>query len=157
MTSEAARKNRRLGRVLVGAVLTGVVLAGCGDSEPRAAKPETAAESTATTTATTTRVTVANGAPTAAAGGGTAAVDVRQFQFKPAELAVNPGTAVTWTNQDDILHTATSGATPGTADGQFDGPMDGRGKSFSHTFDQPGRYPYFCSRHTSMTGTVVVQ
>jgi plastocyanin len=35
--------------------------------------------------------------------------------------------------------------------------MDGRGKSFSHVFDQPGRYPYFCNRHTSMTGTVVVE
>ena len=64
---------------------------------------------------------------------------------------------MTWTNQDDILHTATSGPTPGTADGKFDGPMDGRGKSFSHVFDQPGRYPYFCNRHTSMTGTVVAE
>jgi plastocyanin len=35
--------------------------------------------------------------------------------------------------------------------------MDGRGKSFSHLFDQPGRYPYFCNRHNSMTGTVVVE
>ncbi|MGH9040594.1 MAG: plastocyanin/azurin family copper-binding protein, partial [Acidimicrobiia bacterium] len=24
-------------------------------------------------------------------------------------------------------------------------------------FDQPGTYPYFCSRHTSMTGKIVVQ
>lgn len=89
----------------------------------------------------------------AAAG---SAVAVKQFQFMPGELAVKAGTTVTWTNEDDILHTATSGATPGTSDGQFDGPMDGRGKSFSHTFSQPGRYPYFCNRHTSMTGTVVV-
>jgi plastocyanin len=35
--------------------------------------------------------------------------------------------------------------------------MDGRGKSFSHAFDQPGRYPYFCSQHETMTGTVVVE
>jgi len=75
----------------------------------------------------------------------------------PSELMVKAGTAVTWTNEDDILHTVTSGATPGTPDGQFDGPMDGRGKSFSHSFGQPGRYPYFCNRHNSMTGTVVVQ
>jgi plastocyanin len=75
----------------------------------------------------------------------------------PAELTVPAGTNVTWTNQDDILHTATSGATPGMGDGKFDGQMDGPGKSFSHVFDKPGRYPYFCSRHTSMTGTVVVE
>ncbi len=67
------------------------------------------------------------------------------------------GTTVTWTNQDQILHTATSGATPGTADGKFDGPMDGVGKSFTFTFDQSGTYAYFCNRHNSMTGTVVVQ
>jgi plastocyanin len=85
------------------------------------------------------------------------AVTVKQFQFTPAELVVRTGTKVTWTNQDDILHTATSGATPGTPDGKFDGTMDGAGKSYSFTFDQPGTYPYFCSRHNSMTGTVVVE
>ena len=146
----------RLGLVRVGlaGAVVGVLLAACGGSEPSAGKPEAAATSTSEATVATTSVTVANGTT---AAGGTAAVDVRQFQFMPAELAVEAGSNVTWTNQDDILHTATSGATPGTPDGQFDGPMDGKGKSFSHTFDQPGRYPYFCNRHTSMTGTVVVQ
>jgi plastocyanin len=75
----------------------------------------------------------------------------------PKDLMIKVGTKVTWTNQDQILHTATSGATPGTPDGKFDGPMDGVGQSFSFTFSEPGTYPYFCSRHTSMTGTVVVQ
>ena len=100
---------------------------------------------------------MANGTVPAASPAGNSAVTVKQFQFMPAELTVKAGTNVTWTNQDDILHTATSGATPGTADGKFDGPMDGPGKSFSHVFDQSGRYPYFCNRHNSMTGTVVVE
>lgn len=145
MTSEAVRRERWRLRGIVAVVVAGAVLAGCGDSGPSAA------------TATTTSVTVANGATTTAAGGGAAVVDVRQFRFMPAEITVAAGTTVTWTNHDDILHTATSGATPGAADGQFDGPMEGQGRSFSHTFAQPGRFPYFCSRHTSMTGTVVVQ
>jgi plastocyanin len=84
-------------------------------------------------------------------------VTVRQFQFMPAELVVEAGTTVTWANQDQILHTATSGATPGQADGTFDGPMDGAGKSFSFTFEKPGTYPYFCSRHNSMVGKVIVR
>jgi plastocyanin len=75
----------------------------------------------------------------------------------PPELVVKAGTTVTWTNQDQILHTVTAGATPGTADGKFDGPMDGVGRGFAFTFDQAGTYPYFCSRHNSMTGTIVVQ
>jgi plastocyanin len=47
--------------------------------------------------------------------------------------------------------------TPGTADGKFDDPMDGVGQSFTFTFNQAGSFPYFCSRHNSMTGTLVVQ
>jgi plastocyanin len=149
MNNRTIRWAHRFGRVAVGAVIAGVVLAGCGGSDSPAPRSEAGASTTPTTVAAT-GVTAAN-----AAGAG--AVTVRQFQFMPAELVVKAGTTVTWTNQDDILHTATSGGTPGTADGKFDGPMDGRGKSFSHTFDQPGRYPYFCSRHNSMTGAVVVE
>lgn len=149
MTSEPIRWTQRLGRAAVAGVAAAVLLAGCGGSGSGTAKPEAAASTSPTT--------VANATVTAANPAGNSAVTVKQFQFMPAELTVKVGTNVTWTNQDDILHTATSGATPGTADGKFDGPMDGRGKSFSHVFDQPGRYPYFCNRHNSMTGTVVVE
>lgn len=147
MNSQPARWERRLGRVALAGLFAGGAFAACGGSEAE----------TDEATVSTTSVTVADGATTTAAGGGAAAVDVRQFRFMPAEITVAAGTTVTWTNRDDILHTATSGATPGTPDGRFDGPMEGQGQSFSHTFAQPGRFPYFCSRHTSMTGTVVVQ
>ena len=136
MTREPIRWMRPLGRVAVAGAATAVLLAGCGGSDSRNDETRDGRQATPA---------------------GNSAVTVKQFQFMPAELTVNSGTNVTWTNQDDILHTATSGATPGTPDGKFDGQMDGRGKSFSHVFDQSGRYPYFCSRHTSMTGTVVVE
>jgi plastocyanin len=29
-------------------------------------------------------------------------------------------------------------------------------KTFTHRFDTPGTYPYFCGVHNSMTGTVIV-
>ena len=148
MTCEPNRWRRRLGRVLGAGAVAAVLLAGCGGSDSGTTQPETAA-STAPTT-------VSNGTLAAANPAGSGAVTVKQFQFMPAELGVKAGNNVTWTNEDDILHTATSG-TPGSPDGKFDGPMDGRGKSFSHVFDQPGRYPYFCNRHESMTGTVVVE
>ena len=134
-----------------------LLLAGCGDSDPPSAAG--GAPSSAGAPVDPTTVTQAGSVSTTAAlpAAANSAVAVKQFQFMPGELVVAAGTAVTWTNEDDILHTATSGATPGTPDGQFDGPMDGRGKSFSHTFSQPGRFAYFCNRHNSMTGTVVVQ
>jgi plastocyanin len=148
MTCQPIRWTHRLGGVVVAGIATAVLLGGCGGSDSASVKSETA--STSPTTAPSTSPTTST--PTSAA-----AVTVKQFQFMPAELTVKAGTTVTWTNQDQILHTATFGATPGTADGTFDGPMDGPGKSVSHTFDRPGRYPYFCSRHNFMTGTIVVE
>ncbi|MGH8999115.1 MAG: cupredoxin domain-containing protein, partial [Acidimicrobiia bacterium] len=86
---------------------------------------------------------------------GRAAVEISQFYFKPSPLTVTAPTTVTWTNRDNILHTATSG-TPESPDKRFDGPMDGAGTSFEFTFTRPGSYKYFCSRHKSMVGEVVV-
>ena len=153
---------RTLGRVLIAGVAAGVLIAGCGSDSEYSAKPEASTSSSSSSASTSTSTSVAPTSATqagtvAAAPAGKGAVNVKQFQFMPAELVVKAGTAVTWTNDYDILHTATSGATPGTSDGQFDGPMDGKGKSFSHVFGQSGRYPYFCNRHNSMTGTIVVQ
>jgi plastocyanin len=136
-------------RVVVAVLAAGVLVAGCGSDS----KSDSAQASS--TTVAPTSATQAGSVAAPPAGNG--AVAVKQFQFMPAELVVKAGTEVTWTNEDDILHTATSGATPGTSDGQFDGPMEGKGKSFSHVFGQSGRYAYFCNRHNSMTGTIVVQ
>ena len=79
------------------------------------------------------------------------------FTFAPTPLTVKTGTKVTWTNDDQILHTVTSGSPPGAGDGLFNGQMDGRGTSFVFTFERPGTYKYFCMRHPgSMTAEVDV-
>lgn len=83
------------------------------------------------------------------------AVLVQGFRFQPAELTVAPGATVTWTNEDDIRHTATSGE-PGTPDGTFAVSLDGKGSSGSFTFAEAGTYAYYCEVHESMRGTVVV-
>ena len=83
-------------------------------------------------------------------------VTIRVFQIQPSSLQVTAGTTVTWTNQDDILHTATSGV-PGATDGRFDGAMSGSGASYAFTFSEPGTYPYFCTRHEAMRGEIRVQ
>jgi plastocyanin len=88
------------------------------------------------------------------------AVTVKGFIFDPSPLTVKADTEVIWTNRDQILHTVTAGTTSGGDDanktGLFDAPLDGVGKTFSHTFDEPGTYEYFCDRHHSMMGKVVV-
>ena len=88
------------------------------------------------------------------AAGATAAI--RVFQFQPGTLQVRAGTRVTWTNQDEITHTVTSGV-PGRPDGRFDISLDGKAATGSATFPAPGAYPYFCARHPSMRGEVVVR
>jgi plastocyanin len=90
----------------------------------------------------------------ALAGDGVAA-DIKTFQFQPKVIEVHAGATVTWTNQDYIEHTITSG-TPDAPDGSFASEPFGKGKSFTTTFAKPGEYTYFCSRHKSMHGTVKV-
>ena len=83
-------------------------------------------------------------------------VTVQLFQFKPGQIEVKAGTRLTWTNQDDITHTVTSG-TPERRDGRFELPLDGRGATGIVRLEEPGTYPYFCSRHQSMRGEVHVK
>ncbi len=86
----------------------------------------------------------------------TLAADIKTFQFQPKAIEVHAGAAVTWTNQDNIDHTITSG-TPAAPDGAFASEPFGKGKSFATSFDKPGEYAYFCSKHKSMHGTVKVR
>jgi plastocyanin len=71
--------------------------------------------------------------------------------FSPAAITVKVGTTVTWTNNDNVRHTVTSsnGAFTSSADLFFD-------DAYSFTFTSVGSYPYFCSVHPHMTGTVTV-
>ncbi len=83
------------------------------------------------------------------------AVDIRVFQFQPDAVEVRAGTAITWTNRDEIEHTVTSGD-PEHRGGRFDVRLPGRGTTRMVTFSEPGVYPYFCDRHPSMRGEIRV-
>jgi plastocyanin len=87
---------------------------------------------------------------------GKASVTIQISQFRPTPVEVRAGTRVTWTNQDDILHTVTSG-TPEHRDNRFEAALDGKGASSTFTFTQGGIYPYFCDRHQSMRGEIRVR
>jgi plastocyanin len=84
--------------------------------------------------------------------------------FSPNSIEVTVGQTVVWTNDDSAFHTVTSG-TAGIADAgkEFDSGLTGptaltsEGKTFEHTFDRIGDYPYFCTLHPAMVGTVIVK
>ena len=88
-------------------------------------------------------------------GDAASAVAIRGFLFKPSTLEVSAGTEVVWTNEDETEHTVTSG-TPGMKDGKFEKALSAAGVTFPFTFADPGTYPYFCERHISMVGEVIV-
>jgi amicyanin len=78
-------------------------------------------------------------------------VMVDNFTFTPAMAAVPVGATVTWTNHDDIPHNVVS------PERKFKSPVLDTDETFSHTFDVPGTYEYYCSIHPRMTGKVVVR
>lgn len=109
--------------------------------------------SPAPTDPSTSSAPAASDAPTQAATAN--AVTINDFQFAPASLTVPKGAAVTWTNQEDSLHTVTAG-TPETPSGLFDSGEIDTGVEFAFTFEAPGTYPFFCSRHDFMKGEITV-
>jgi plastocyanin len=126
--------------LLIGLLMCVAALVACGGS---GASP--AASSAAS-------VAASEAAPSEApAAGGGGAVTIQDFAFGPASLSVAAGTTVTWTNSDTAAHTATAD------DGSFDSSSIGPGATFSQAFDTPGTFPYHCSIHPNMTGTIAVE
>ena len=86
---------------------------------------------------------------------GDAGVLMQNIKFVPSEVAIAPGTTVTWTNTDDVQHSTTSDT------GIWDSGLLGNGQTYSQTFADPGVYPYYCTLHggpggVGMSGTVIV-
>lgn len=129
--------------VALTALVLGVVLAGCSSGDNPVLATPTA--DTATTAAPTA------GTATSPAATGQAVLEIKDYAFSPASLTVAPGATITVVNRDSARH-----------------DVDARGKEFktallaqdeSGTFTAPGKagsYPFGCSVHPSMTGTLIV-
>lgn len=87
---------------------------------------------------------------------GTNEVFIQGMEFNPGTITVAVNSTVTWTNKDGVAHTVTSDT------GLFDsGSISsaggyGGGGIYRHAFTTAGTFPYHCSFHASMTGTVIV-
>lgn len=84
---------------------------------------------------------------------GAALITIKDFAFHPASLTVTPGMRVTVINKDAATHTVTA-----TRDKAFD---TGEVKSGQRvTFEAPARagsYPYICTIHPTMNGSLTVR
>jgi len=98
------------------------------------------------------------GVALAAAPAGAAAADpprrhevvIQGLLYVPETLTVRPGDVVVWINKDPFPHTV-------TAAGAFDSGSVAAGKSWRFTAKTSGTYPYLCTLHTTMKGTLRVE
>ncbi len=96
-----------------------------------------------TTTSTTSSCSTSGAASTVNASDALA--------FSPAADTVTHGQSVCWQNTGSVSHTVTSN--DGTS---FNASLAG-GQIFVRTFATAGSFPYHCTIHAGMTGTIVVQ
>ena len=86
---------------------------------------------------------------------GAGLIEMRDNEFGPVVLRVNPGATAEWRNGGHIAHSVTSD------DGLWDSGLLQSGATFRYTFTQPGVYRYYCVPHGArgirgMAGVVVV-
>ena len=89
-------------------------------------------------------------------GSGAPGCEITSECFLPSNITVDPGTTITWINDDSAAHTVTSGTPDNGPDGMFDSALFMSGESYSFDFNGSGFYDYFCMVHPWMTGTVTV-
>lgn len=77
--------------------------------------------------------------------------EIDNFRFAPTPIDVGVGGELTWTNKQNVEHTVVSD------DGKFGSGVLGVKDTFSTKFTTAGTYPYHCSIHPFMKGTVVVK
>jgi plastocyanin len=118
-------------------LMIGVFAAGCGGAS-------------GTTTTAGGTVTTAGPSTTAGSAGGVQ-VAMKNIAFDPTSITIKAGESVTWTNDDGVTHTVTAD------NGEFDSGDVAPGATFSFTFAKAGTYPYHCTIHPGMKGTVLVQ
>jgi plastocyanin len=71
--------------------------------------------------------------------------------FGANPLVVSVGTTVVWQNTDTIAHTSTSNSNV------WNSGTIAPGQSFRFTFTSAGTFPYHCTIHPNMVGTLTVQ
>lgn len=113
-----------------------------------------------------------NGTPTSGGGGtastggspvgsagvrlGTPVVQIAandQLRFSPATQTVAVGAIVQWTNPGTVAHTVTFDSEPSLTDPALLAP----GSTWEARFTKAGTYPYRCTIHPGMNGTLVVK
>lgn len=79
-----------------------------------------------------------------------ATIKIQNFKFDPANVAIAVGETVQFINDDEEPHTATS------TDGAFNSKALDTNQTWNYTPTKAGSFPYICSIHPFMKGTLTV-
>jgi plastocyanin len=110
-----------------------IFITACGSSTSPSGTPE-AAPAGATT------ITMVSGSST-----------LTTTAYSPNPITVSIGTTVSWLNSDSTTHTAVANG------GAFTSPNVAPNARFNFTFTTAGTFPYHCTIHPNMVGTITVQ
>lgn len=80
-------------------------------------------------------------------------IDMREIDFAPQRVLLEPGATVTWLNRDRVAHTVTKGS---VVYSEFDSGDIEPGGAFRRTFEEPGDVRYRCTIHANMEGVLRV-
>jgi plastocyanin len=72
-------------------------------------------------------------------------VTITNNKFEPKTVTIKAGSEVTWENKEGA-HTVTAD------DGSWTSSTLTAGQTYSHKFDKPGKYPYYCTFHGGKGG-----
>ena len=133
MTTRAKMAAAALGAVAI-------MVAGCGKSNVTEEPGSASAPASTSTSA----------APSSPAPAAAATITIDSFKF--TDVTVPPGAQVTVVNNDSAEHTVTSDAA-----GTFNVEVEGKRQVTFTAPTQPGTYPFHCTYHPSMHGTLTVQ
>ena len=90
--------------------------------------------------------------PAGSVASASARITIQALKYSPETVEIKKGETVEWDNNDLTPHTVTS-----QSGGEFDSGSIEADASWSHTFEQAGTFPYSCTYHREMKGTVVVK
>lgn len=131
---------------LAPAMVSVLLLAACGDDDNTAAKNTVQTSATKVATAVTGAGSAVSGSVTAAAG---AKVEQKDLAFKPDKLSVKSGATVTFTNEDEALHTV-------VINGKNESGTQKKGDTFTWKAPSAGTYKITCEFHPDMKAEITV-
>lgn len=129
-------------RLLIGVTAVvglGLLLAACGDDDGGESGGDAATSTTA--------------------GGDGCGSDIcmEGIAFVPTDVTGAAGDTLTWTNLDGSPHTVTAGTPEAPAPEAFDSGDIGQGETYRLQLPDAGEFPFYCTIHPQMQGTILVE